>query len=149
MKLQFKKPTKTFYIRLIAILIIILVAIWMYVIGKQHNIYIDNKDYGSYKAFSWVDVTVDKQEPLGLAKRDRDVFTVVNQTHKFKVEANGETKEVKLRIPLEMKNVIINLPAFMAALDQAEWMSEFIIETVSVESQTEEIVTDDTAVFFE
>ena len=93
MKLQFKKPTKTFYIRLIAILIIILVAIWMYVIGKQHNIYIDNKDYGSYKAFSWVDVTVDKQEPLGLAKRDRDVFTVVNQTHKFKVEANGVLKD--------------------------------------------------------
>ena len=140
MKLQFKKPTKTFYIRLIAILIIILVAIWMYVIGK---------DYGSYKALSWVDVTVDKQEPLGLAKRDRDVFTVVNQTHKFKVEADGETKEIKLRIPLEMKNVIINLPAFMAGLDQTEWMSEFIIETVSVESQTEAIVTDDTAVFFE
>lgn len=149
MKLQLKKPNKTFYIRLVAIIIVILVAIWMYVIGKQHNIYIDNKDYGSYKAFSWVDVSVDKQEPLGLAKRDRDVFTVVNQTHKFKVEANGETKEIKLKLPLEMKNVIINLPAFMAGLDQDEWMSEFIIENVTVQSGDEAIVTDETAALFE
>ena len=89
MKFEVKKPTKTFYIRLVAILVVILVAILMYVIGKQHNIYIDNKDYGSLKAFSYVEVSVDKQEPLVLAKRDRDVFTVVNQSHKFKVEANG------------------------------------------------------------
>ena len=149
MKFEVKKPTKTFYIRLVAILVVILVAILMYVIGKQHNIYIDNKDYGSLMAFSYVEVSVDKQEPLGLAKRDRDVFTVVNQSHKFKVEANGEEKEIKLKLPLNMKNVIINLPAFMAGLDQSEWMQEFIIETQSVQTGGDEIITDDTAALFE
>ncbi len=48
-----------------------------------------------------------------------------------------------------MKNVIINLPAFMAGLDQDEWMSEFIIENVTVQSGDEAIVTDETAALFE
>ena len=72
-----------------------------------------------------------------------------NQSHKFKVEANGEEKEIKLKLPLNMKNVIINLPAFMAGLDQSEWMQEFIIETQSVQTGGDEIITDDTAALFE
>ena len=48
-----------------------------------------------------------------------------------------------------MKNVIINLPAFMAGLDQSEWMQEFIIETQSVQTGGDEIITDDTAALFE
>ena len=72
----------------------------------------------------------------------------MNQGHKFTVEANGETKTVKLNIPLQMKNVLINIPAFMAGAPQSEWMSEFIIETVAPAAD-ETVVTDDTAVFFE
>lgn len=146
--MKFAKPDRTFWIRVAAVIVVILVAIVMYVIGKQHNVYVDNKDQGSYKAFSFCEVTIDSQESLQLAKRDRDVFTVVNQGHKFTVEANGESRTVKLNIPLQMKNVLINIPAFMAGAPQSEWMSEFIIETVAPAAD-ETVVTDDTAVFFE
>ncbi|MGN0907475.1 MAG: DUF6672 family protein [Bullifex sp.] len=147
--MNLRKPDRTFWIRFAAIIAVILVAVLMYVIGKQHNVYIDNKDQGSYKAFSFCEVTMDKQDSLQLAKRDRDVFTVVNQGHKLTVEANGQTKTVKLSIPLQMKNILINIPAFMADAPQSEWMSEFIIETVSPAAGDETIVTDDTAAFFE
>ncbi len=147
--MKLAKPGRTFWIRFAAIAVVILIAVLMYIIGKQHNVYIDNKDMGSYKAFSFCEVTMDKQETLQLAKRDRDVFTVVNQGHKFTVEANGQTKTVKLSIPLQMKNVLINIPAFMAGAPQSEWMSEFIIETVAPSAADETIVTDDTAAFFE
>ena len=117
----------------------------MVIIGKQHKIYFDNKDWGPYKAYQFVEVSVDKQDSVELAKRDRDVFTVVAQGHTIYIDAMGDEKEVKIHIPLFMKNVLINIPALMNGEDQDVWMEEFIVETVSVPSADEVVVTDETA----
>ncbi|MCI7607022.1 MAG: hypothetical protein MSS69_09765 [Spirochaetales bacterium] len=139
------KFTKALCIRIIAILLVILLAVVMFIIGKQHKIYFDNKDWGPYKAYQFVEVSVDKQDSVELAKRDRDVFTVVAQGHTIYIDAMGDEKEVKIHIPLFMKNVLINIPALMNGEDQDVWMEEFIVETVSVSSADEVVVTDETA----
>ena len=139
------KITKALCIRIIAILLVILLAVVMFIIGKQHKIYFDNKDWGPYKAYQFVEVSVDKQDSVELAKRDRDVFTVVAQGHTIYIDAMGDEKEVKIHIPLFMKNVLINIPALMNGEDQDVWMEEFIVETVSVSSADEVVVTDETA----
>ena len=36
--MKFAKPDRTFWIRVAAVIAVILVAILMYVIGKQHNV---------------------------------------------------------------------------------------------------------------
>lgn len=139
------KFTKALCIRIIAIFLVILLAVVMFIIGKQHKIYFDNKDWGPYKAYQFVEVSVDKQDSVELAKRDRDVFTVVAQGHTIYIDAMGDEKEVKIHIPLFMKNVLINIPALMNGEDQDVWMEEFIVETVSVSSADEVVVTDETA----
>lgn len=139
------KFTKALCIRIIAIILVILLAVVMFIIGKQHKIYFDNKDWGPYKAYQFVEVSVDKQDSVELAKRDRDVFTVVAQGHTIYIDAMGDEKEVKIHIPLFMKNVLINIPALMNGEDQDVWMEEFIVETVSVSSADEVVVTDETA----
>ena len=141
-----KKPIfdKVFFIRVAAIVIVIIIAVVMFIIGKQHNLYFDNKDWGDYKAYQYVEVKVDDQESMELARRDRDVFTVVAQGHTIYIDAMGEEKTVKVHIPLMMKNVLINIPALMNGESQDKWMEEFIIETVTY-SADETVVTDETA----
>ena len=107
-------------------------------------VFFDNKDWGDYKAYQFVEVQVDKQDSMELARRDRDVFTVVAQNHTIYIDAMGEEKTVKVHIPLMMKNVLINIPALMNGESQDKWMEEFVIETVSY-SADETAVTDETA----
>ncbi|MGN1189191.1 MAG: DUF6672 family protein [Candidatus Ornithospirochaeta sp.] len=139
------KFTKALCIRIIAILLVILLAVIMFIIGKQHKIYFDNKDWGPYKAYQFVEVSVDKQDSVELARRDRDVFTVVAQGHTIYIDAMGDEKEVKIHIPLFMKDVLINIPALMNGEDQDKWMEEFVVETVSISAADETVITDETA----
>ena len=139
------KLTRTLCIRVIAIFLVIVLAVVMFIIGKQHKIYFDNKDWGPYKAYQFVEVSVDKQDSVELARRDRDVFTVVAQGHTIYIDAMGDEKEVKIHIPLFMRDVLINIPALMNGEDQDKWMEEFIVETVSVSAIEETVVTDETA----
>lgn len=132
-------------IRIIAILLVVILAVVMFVIGKQHKIYFDNKDWGPYKAYQFVEVSVDKQDSVELARRDRDVFTVVAQGHTIHIDAMGDEKDVKIHIPLFMRDVLINIPALMNGEGQDKWMEEFIVETVSVSSVDETVITDETA----
>ena len=139
------KFSKSLCIRIIAILLVVLLAVVMFVVGKQHKIYFDNKDWGPYKAYQFVSVSVDKQDSVELAKRDRDVFTVVAQGHTIHIDAMGDEKDVKIHIPLFMRDVLINIPALMNGEDQDQWMEEFIGQTVTPSGADETVVTDETA----
>ncbi|MGN1163659.1 MAG: DUF6672 family protein, partial [Candidatus Ornithospirochaeta sp.] len=126
------------------IVLIILLAVLMFVIGKEHKIYFDNKDYGPYRAYQMVEVSVDKGEAIELMKRDRDVVAVTAQNHTIHIDAMGDEKTIKLHIPLMMRNVLINIPALMNGEDQSVWMEEFVVETVAL-PQDETVVTDEAA----
>ena len=57
----------------------------------------------------------------------------------------GDEKDVKIHIPLFMRDVLINIPALMNGESQDQWMEEFIVQTVTPSSADETVVTDETA----
>lgn len=132
MKIEFNK---TFYIRLAAIIIVLLIAIWMFFIGKQHTILLDNKTVDNFKALSEVEVSVDKLEKLYLLPRDRDQAIVTGQTHKVYVkytDASWNEIEIvrKIKLPLGESMMLFSIPVFVADPDapQDTYLTPFKVQ---------------------
>ncbi|MCY1151977.1 MAG: hypothetical protein PQJ49_00445 [Sphaerochaetaceae bacterium] len=132
---------KRFYIRAVAIIVVILFAILMAFVGKQHTILLDNKNIevngAELKALSIVEIQVDKQPSLELAKRDRDQALVQGQTHTFLVTYNDENweeivLEKKVKVPFSEDMLIFSIPAFINDIDDVDsYLQPFEIENVS------------------
>lgn len=138
------KLTKKLLYQVGLVVVLILLAFLMYVIGKQHNIYIDNKDANGYKALNYVEVSIDNNKAEELLKRDRIGVEVMNQSHKITVRVGDVETVIKFKIPLQMRSVLISIPTLLAGESQDKWMREFVMETVTYDPN-EEVVLDDTA----
>jgi hypothetical protein len=135
------KINKRFYIRATAILVVILFAILMAFVGKQHTILLDNKNIEvngvELKALSIVEIQVDKQPSLELAKRDRDQALVQGQSHKFTVIYNDENweeivLEKKVKVPFGENMLIFSIPAFINDIDDVDsYLQPFEYENIS------------------
>ena len=136
-----------------AILIILVIAACMFVIGRGHTVYFDNKE-SSYNGqtiepFYKVTVTVGDQKPAKLSKGDRGMADIMGQKLTMTLEitdAEGDqphAHKVSMSVPYNMDGIMINVPALMQGLPQDAYMSEFIIETPDTGSTDEEIVTDE------
>jgi hypothetical protein len=126
--------TRRFWIRIAAIAVVLLVAVLMFWIGKQHTILLDNKtlevDGRTYKAFSIVEVQVDKEDRLELAARDRDMAVVTNQSHRITVwytDDNYEevVKTWKFSVPLGESMILLSIPALVGGADQSVWLTHY------------------------
>lgn len=135
------KIDRRFYIRTAAIVLVVLFAILMAYVGKQHTILLDNKNIEvnglELKALSLVEIQVDKQPSLELTKRDRDQVLVQGQTHTFTVIYNDENwEEVKLtrkvKIPFKQNMLLFSIPAFINDIDDQEsYLQPFEIVNIS------------------
>ena len=136
-----------------AILIILVIAACMFVIGRGHTVYFDNKET-SYNGqtiapYYKVTVTVGDQKPAKLSKGDRGMADIMGQKLSMTIEitdAEGDqphAHKVSMGVPYNMDGIMINVPALMQGLPQDAYMSEFIIETPDTGSTDEEIVTDE------
>ena len=146
MKLTFNR---TFFIRLTAIVLVILLAVWMFFIGKQHTILLDNKTVGDFKALSEVEVQVDKQEALFLMPRDRDQAIVTAQKHKVVIKyTDSSWNEVEIvktvKLPLSDSMMLLSIPTLVANPDapQSEWLTHFEIQVTPPEKD-EVVITDE------
>lgn len=136
-----------------AILIILVIAACMFVIGRGHTVYFDNKETSyngqTIEPFYKVTVTVGDQKPAKLSKGDRGMADIMGQTLSMTIEitdAEGDqphAHKVSMGVPYNMDGIMINIPALMQGLPQDAYMSEFIIETPDTGSTDEEIVTDE------
>jgi len=135
------KINRRFYIRAAAIFLIIVFAILMANVGKQHTILLDNKNIEinglELKALQLVEVQVDKQPSLELARRDRDQVLIQGQSLKFTViytDENWDEKvlEKKVKIPFNQNMLIFSIPAFINDInDQENYLKPFEIETIN------------------
>lgn len=123
------KLNRRFYVRAIAIVLVILFAILMALVGKQHSILIDNKNVEvngvEIKALQLVEVQVDKQPSLELAKRDRVQADIQGQSFKIKVIYNDENweeyeLEKKLRVPWSEDMLLLSIPAFIENIEDID-----------------------------
>jgi hypothetical protein len=117
-----------------AVVFLVLVAVVMFHMGKQHVLLLDNKtleiDGTTYPALSLVEVRVDSQEPLELAPRDRDKADVIGQRHKISISYTTKTFEekeltVQVVIPLPQHMVLVNIPALAGGAPQEVWMTPY------------------------
>ncbi|MGE4585584.1 MAG: DUF6672 family protein [Sphaerochaeta sp.] len=151
------KINRTFWIRLIAILVILLFSVFLFFIGRQHTVLLDNKTVtvqgAELKALQLVEVQVNKEPSLELAARDRDQALVTAQKHRVTVtytDTNWEEHTItrSFKIPLMQNMVMILIPALVAdpQSDQSVWLQNYEPPTAAqLAPADEQVVTDDLA----
>ena len=129
------------------LLLVLVLAAAMFVIGRGHTVYFDNKtaEYGGqeYPAFHHVDVIVDGVKAAKLDKRDRGMTDTMGQNFTMTLEITDEkgaephAHKVSLRLPYGMDGILINLPELMAGLPEEAWLSELEIAVPESDSKEE------------
>ena len=148
--------TRTFWFRFIAIVVILIFAVFLFFIGKQHTVLLDNKtvtiEGQEIRALQLVEIQINKLEPMELAARDRDKEEVTGQKHTVMIvytDANWEeyTIEREFKVPLMQEMVLLSIPTLVAnpEADQSLWLENYEPPTYAVTAaeQEEEVVTDD------
>lgn len=120
-------------IRSAVVLVLIMVAVFLFIIGKGYTLLLDNKDfeYGgkTYEAFEMVKVWVDREEPIELYPRDRDMVMVSGKAHTIGITVYNKnydeigTRELKFRLKGKGSMFLLSMPAFGAELEP--WFAPF------------------------
>ena len=111
--------------RLIVLAALIALGIWLFYIGREHQVFLDNKTLGEFKALEQVNVSVNNGEVSELMTRERDVRKVVGPKFEIKAEVFDEDGEISKTIVKEIeidnlckfqfsRDIMINLPALAA-----------------------------------
>lgn len=154
------KRQRTLLIRVAAIILVFLFAVFLFHIGRQHTVLIDNntvtRDGVELQALKLAEVQVGKKgEVLEMTPRIRDKAVVVGQRHTVKVvytdaSWNEHVHELSFKIPLMQNMVLISLPALMEKPEDVSfWLENFegLAVTQSDQPQDEEVVFDELAGF--
>ena len=96
---------------------------WMFYIGKEHQIFLDNKTLGEYKALEQVNVSINGEKPVELMTRERDMKKAVGPKFELKAEVFDEdgnivntiTKTITVKCS---KDIMINLPALAGGAEE-------------------------------
>ena len=148
-----KASSRGIFFKIAAILILLIIAAVMFVIGRGHTVYIDNKsiDYNgeTYKAFNRVNVYVDGERIGKLAARERGKSVNIGQEFKMTIEVTREKgdeaetlEDLTFKLPYNWDGIVINVPAYLSNLPQEVWMTEFVAQTTEAPAE-EEVNTDE------
>ena len=125
MFVAFLKFLMRWFQRLVVLAALIALGIWLFYIGREHQIFLDNKTLGDFKVLEQVNVSLNGGEVSELMFRERDVKKVVGPKFEIKAEIFDENGEISKTITKEIeidnlckfqfsKDIMINLPAFAA-----------------------------------
>lgn len=140
-------------IRIVFVLLLILLGVWMFFIGKQHTLLLDNQTVDDIRALDLVYVQVDNQPELELVRRMRDQALVTGQSHTVRITYtdsswNEVTIEKDIHIPLNESMMLLSVPVLLSDPDapQEEWLTHFESLAVTVEDDSDdEVVLDENA----
>ncbi len=143
---------KTWLYRIGALVILLAICVVMFIIGRGHTIYLDNKtiEYNGEEitALHKITVNVNGERIAKLSKKDRGMATCMGQKFEMElvvVKEKGDdevTIPVTLTLPYNMDGIVINLPAYLEGLPEEAYMSEFV-SIATTEEEEEEVVTDE------
>ncbi len=146
------KNKKQWIARILTVAVLLGIAAVMFVIGRGHTVYFDNKtaEYNGtqYSAFQRVNVTVNGERMAKLSKRDRGMATWIGQDFKMELEVTENKGDdpkiipVSIKLPYGMDGIVVNLPELVAGLPQEVWQSEFV-PVATVEEPEEEVIPED------
>ncbi|MBN2252261.1 MAG: hypothetical protein JW701_01085 [Kosmotogaceae bacterium] len=106
-------------IRIALVVILVILGFSLYVLGKEHRVFVDNKDIVidgvEYKAENTINVIVDDVDLEDVKKGKRKVANTPGPWHKIKateVLPDGTTREIERKFTLSPNDTaIINLVA--------------------------------------
>ncbi|MCR4655434.1 MAG: hypothetical protein K5770_04295 [Lachnospiraceae bacterium] len=137
------------------ILVLIIIAALMFVIGRGHTVYFDNKaieyDGKKVEAPYKIEVNVGGERVAKLYEDERGMASTMGQNFSMIVEITQEkggnpvSSAITLTLPYSMDGIILNIPAMMAGLSPDAYLTEFIPTPETEEEVVEEIVTDEFA----
>ena len=143
---------KTWLYRIGALVILLAICVVMFIIGRGHTIYLDNKtiEYNGEEitALHKITVNVNGERIAKLSKKDRGMATCMGQKFEMELVVTKEkgddevTIPVTLTLPYNMDGIVINLPAYLAGLPEEAYLSEFV-SIATTEEEEEEVVTDE------
>ncbi len=149
-----KRDKKTWIVRGITLLVVIAIAVLMFIIGRGHTIYFDNKapeaEGEGIEVPYKIEVLVKGEKVAKLKSGERGMCDTMGQTFDMQLlvtkekDGNASRINVSLPIPYNMDGIILNLPAMLAGKGPEVYMSEFVPTPSSEELEDEEIVTDET-----
>lgn len=145
---------KKWIYRIAALLIVVVIAVIMFIIGRGHTLYFDNVsiDYDgkTVEAPYKVVVKVKDEQVAKLYNKERGMTTNMGQRFKMRLEVtqekDGDTSivDVNMGLPYSIDGIVINLPALLAGAPQDVYLSEFVsLATEEVPSSEEAIPGDD------
>ncbi len=119
MFVAFLKFLMRWFQRLVVLALLVLLGIWLFYIGREHQIFLDNKTLGEFKALEQVNVSINGGEPVEIMTRERDVKKVVGPKFEIKAEVFNEDGEIEKTVTKTVhvcfsKDIMINLPTFAA-----------------------------------
>ena len=145
--------TRKLLFRVGAVLLLVLIAGLMFIVGRGHTVYLDNKtleyEGQTYSALYKIEILRNGEKVAKLNKRERGMATNIGQTCKLTLvitkEKKGaeETQEIELKLPYSMDGIIINLPGYLSGLPEDAYLTEFISTAETETAPEEEINTDE------
>lgn len=142
---------RTLIIRVAVVVVLFAIAYAMTIVGRGHTIYFDNKKLElngtTYDTPYKVEVYVGGERVAKLYDKERGSCTCVGQTLKVdlviteKKGGDETTASYAIPIPRDLDGVVINLPGYLAGLDQADYLTEFV--SLATPEETEETLTDE------
>ena len=149
-----KASSRSIIFKSAALVILIVIAATMFVIGRGHTVYVDNKsiDYNgeTYKAFNRINVYVDGERVGKLSAKERAKSINIGQDFKMIIEVTREKgddaetiEDLTFKLPYNWDGIVINMPAYLNDLPQEVWMTEFIAQATEAPADEEVIVTDE------
>ena len=141
------KAKRRLLFQILAVVLLVAIGYTMTIIGRGHTIYLDSKtleyDGQTYKPAYKTVVYVDGQQVAKLYDKERGMATWIGQNFEMTLEITQEkggdetTETYQITLPYNMDGIVINLPGFLAGLDQDAYITEF------VPVATEETTTED------
>ena len=113
--LSFFRFLMRWYQRLLVIGGLVALGFWLFYIGREHQIFLDNKTVNDYKALEQVNVSINGGDIAELMPRDRDMRKVVGPEFELKAEIFDDKGEITNTITRKIfvgcsKDIMISLP---------------------------------------
>jgi len=122
---------KRIIIRITLIVVLILIGIFLYTIGKEHKVIIDNKDISidglTYNADTTYKVWVDNLEIGSIEKGERNVVKITGTNHKIVIEEikdkilTGKKYEKSFKLKTN-ESATVNIPVMINNVDK--WINK-------------------------
>ncbi len=147
------KSKRSILFRLIAIAALAVLTVVLFIVGRGHTVYLDNKTIESggqtYNAYYKVEVFVNDESVAKLSAEDRGMAATMGQNFSMILHITPEKdakkygKIASIKIPYSKDSVIVNIPALLEGASEDVYMEEFIPTAETGADDDEEVVVTD------